>query len=100
MPALIRVFRASVKPGLTDEFQSFFLNEALPLVISQEGMQRATIGLPSESKPNEFLMISEWESLESLKKFTGENWNTAVIDSRESHLLAEAVVDHYYQVDS
>ena len=100
MPALIRVFRASVKPGLTDEFQSFFLNEALPLVRSQKGMQRAKIGLPSEGKPNEFLMISEWESLESLKKFAGEDWNNAVIDPRESHLLVETAVDHYYQVEA
>ena len=59
-----------------------------------------TIGLPCESKPNEFLMISEWESLESLKKFAGEDWNTAVIDPRESHLLVEAAVDHYYLVDN
>ena len=69
MQVLIRVFRASVKPGLNDEFQSFFINQALPLVSSQEGMQRATIGLPSEEKP------------------------------RESHLLVETAVDHYYQVE-
>lgn len=99
MPALIRVFRASVKPGLVDEFQSFFQNEALPLVCSQEGMRRATIGLPYESKPNEFLMISEWESLEALKKFAGDDWNAAVIDPRESHLLVETAVDHYYLID-
>jgi heme-degrading monooxygenase HmoA len=99
MSALIRVFRASVKPGMTTEFQSFFLNEALPLVKSQTGMQRATVGLPSDGKPNEFIMISEWDSLESLKRFAGEDWNTAVIDPRESHLLVETAIDHYYQVD-
>ena len=96
MPTLIRMFRALVKPGMTDEFQAFFLDEALPLVRSQQGMQRATVGLPSDGNPNEFLMISEWDSLDSLKIFAGEKWDTAVIDPREAHLLEETTVHHYY----
>ena len=99
MPALIRVFRASVKSGLAAEFQSFFIQEALPLISSQEGLRQVTIGLPSDDKPNEFLMISEWDNLESLKKFAGEDWNNAVIDQREAHLLVETAVDHYYQYE-
>jgi heme-degrading monooxygenase HmoA len=71
---------------MTDEFQAFFLDEALPLVRSQEGLQRATVVLPLDGNPNKFLMISEWDSLESLKKFAGEEWDETVIDPREAHL--------------
>lgn len=100
MRVLIRVFRASVKRGKTDEFRSFFLNEALPLVRSQEGLLSATVGLPSEDKQNEFLMISKWESVDSLKKFAGEEWSQAVIDPREAHLLSDTAVHHYYQFEN
>lgn len=62
-------------------------------------MISATIGLPSEQAPNDFLMISEWDSLDSLKKFAGEKWDEAVIDPREAHLLEKAEVNHYWRVD-
>ena len=98
-PTVIRIFRATVKPGMGENFRSFFVNEALPLVKSQEGMLRVTVGLPSEVSPHEFMMISEWDSLESLRKFAGEDWNKAVIDPREAHLISETEVNHYYRLD-
>lgn len=97
MEPIIRVFRAVVKPGMNDEFRSFFLDVALPLVRSQEGLLAATIGLPSDVSPNEFLMISVWDSLDSLRKFSGDDWDKAVIDPREAHLLQETFVHHYHQ---
>ncbi len=100
MQPIIRVFRAIVKPGKNDEFQSFFLDAALPLVRSQDGLLAVTIGLPSEVSPNEFLMISVWDSLDSLRKFAGEEWSKAVIDPREAHLMQETFVHHYHQPDA
>lgn len=99
MPVLIRVFRATIKPEAADEFRGFFLGDALSLVQSQQGMIRATVGLPSEQAPNEYLMISEWDGLASLKKFAGDQWNQAVIDPREAHLLSSAHVHHYWRAD-
>lgn len=100
MQPIVRVFRGIVKPGMNDEFQSFFLDVALPLVRSQDGLLAVTIGLPSEVSPNEFLMISVWDSFDSLRKFAGEEWDKAVIDPREAHLLQETFVHHYHQPDA
>ena len=71
---------------MTDDFQTFFLDGALPLAGSQEGLQRATVVLPLDGNPNEFLTISEWDNLESPKKFAGEEWDKTIIDPREAHL--------------
>ncbi len=100
MQPIIRVFRAIVKPGMNDEFQSFFLDGALPLVRSQDGLLAVTIGLPSEVSPNEFLMISVWDSLDSLRMFAGVEWSKALIDPREAHLLQETFAHHYHQPDA
>ena len=54
---ILRVFRAVVRDGKQDEFRSFFLKTALPLVRSQDGLVSASVGLPHPSSPNEFCMV-------------------------------------------
>lgn len=97
MPNLVRVFRATVKPGMADEFRAFFTDIALPILHDCQGMLDVTIGWPIESAPNEFLMITTWDGPGSLKLFAGEDWEEAVIDPREAHLLDQVQVHHYYQ---
>jgi quinol monooxygenase YgiN len=99
MAAVIRIFRATVKPGKAEEFHAFFLDQALPLVKSQDGLLSATVGLPTSSNPGEFLMVTVWENIESIKKFAGENWERPVIDPREAHLLSVTAVNHYYRAE-
>lgn len=92
---IIRVFHATTHEGRADEFREFFVDVALPLVRSFPGLVSARIGLPLEDTPNSFLMISTWSSIEGLKEFAGENWDEAVIDPREEHLLSAVSVFHY-----
>ena len=95
MADIIRVFHATTHEGKADEFREFFVNEALPMVESFQGLLSVRVGLPMEGTPNSFSMISTWSSVEELMEFTGENWNEAVIDPREEHLLASVSVFHY-----
>ena len=92
---IIRIFRAYVHDGKQEEFQQFFLETALPLVKQQEGLVSATIGTPVPSTPNEFVMITTWKDLDSLKHFAGEHWEKAVIHPKEQHLLFNTTVHHY-----
>lgn len=97
MSHLVRVFQAVTKPGKESEFEAFFLGQALEIVQRQEGFVSVTIGLPTESTPGEFLMITKWASIEALKGFAGERWDEAVIDDREAPLLQQAGVHHYWE---
>ena len=92
---IIRVFRAIVHDGKQDEFASFFRDTAIPLLKSQPGMVRLSVGWPMEPSPNEFMMTTVWADLESLKGFAGEDWRQAVVDPSEAHLLDETFVHHY-----
>lgn len=98
MANIIRVFRAVVHPGKEEDFKSFFLNDAIPILRKHKGLVSVLVGFPSEETPNEFLMTTVWTSIEALSEFSGENWQDAVIDPREKHLLARVEVDHYYEV--
>ncbi|MFG0256771.1 MAG: antibiotic biosynthesis monooxygenase family protein [Phycisphaerales bacterium JB043] len=92
---IIRIFRAQIHDGMNDEFRALFENELLPIILDWDGCLGASIGLPMESSPSEFMMTSLWESLDTLKTFAGENWLNPVIDPKEKHLIKEATVHHY-----
>lgn len=97
MANIVRVFRAVVHPGKEEEFKSFFLNDAVPLLRQHRGLVSVQVGLPREETPQEFMMTTVWSSVEALAEFSGENWREAVIDPREKDLLLETNVDHYYE---
>jgi len=97
---IIRFFRAIVHDGKQAEFQSFFLETALPLVRSQEGLLSATVGLPHESSPREFSMVMVWRDLEAVVRFAGETWSEAVVLPEEAHLLERTLVSHYHASDA
>lgn len=99
MSNLIRVFRAVAKPGREAAFQSFFTGEAVSIVRRFPGLVSVTVGLPSDSAPREFLMITTWRDLDSLKEFTGESWKEAVVKPEEAPLLDEVIVHHYLEAE-
>ena len=93
---VIRIFRATIKPGAEAPFKAFFLEEALPMVRRQEGLLSVQVGLPLESSPSQFSMITTWRDLAAVKKFAGTNWEQAVIDPREAPFIGESFVSHYH----
>ena len=66
------------------------------MIRSQDGLLFASVGLPDEASPQEFSMVMRWRDLDAVKKFAGENWQTAVIDPEEARLLKETFVYHYH----
>ena len=96
---IVRFFRAIVHDGKQEEFKTFFLDTALPLVRSQDGLISASVGLPHESSPNEFSMVMVWRDLQALKGFAGETWGQAVVHPDEAHLLEKTFVSLYFTTE-
>ena len=92
---IIRVFRASVHPGKQREFHQFVLNKALPKIKANPGLVSVMFGEPIDSLSTGFVMVLVWQDLNALKGFAGEQWQNAVIDPDEAHLLKETFVYHY-----
>jgi len=95
MANIVRVFRATIKPGKEEAFRAFFIDDAIPILRSHKGLVSVQVGVPRNETPQEFLMVTTWSSLEAMIEFTGENWREAVIDEREADLIAETNVYHY-----
>lgn len=94
---IMRIFRARVKPGRWADFDRLCREKSIPLMRSQPGLITLQVGRAMERQPNEFVLVSVWKDLASLKGFAGERWREAVILPGEAELVEEAGVQHFVQ---
>jgi len=92
---IIRVFRPTIHAGKEAEFETFLRDTAVPLVSRQSGLVAQHVGRSRDPHSTEFLYITVWEDVESIRAFAGERWPEAVITPDEEHLLKETWIGHY-----
>ncbi|HET6758209.1 MAG TPA: antibiotic biosynthesis monooxygenase [Propionibacteriaceae bacterium] len=97
---IIRVFRPTIHPGKEAEFESFLRETAIPLVSQQSGVIAQHVGKPRDSSSTEFVYVSVWEDVESIRAFAGERWQEAVIAPEEEGLLKETWIGHYEVIET
>jgi heme-degrading monooxygenase HmoA len=97
---IIRVFRPTIHPGKEAEFESFLRETAIPLVSQQSGVIAQHVGKPRDSSSTEFVYVSVWEDVESIRAFAGERWQEAVIAAEEEDLLKETWIGHYEVIET
>lgn len=95
---IIHVFRARVQPGKRDDFERMVVDVSTPLVEAQKGLVARYSGRPTGSNTDEFVMVSVWKDLESLRAFAGQDWGKAVIPEEEHPVLRETFVHHYESI--
>ena len=86
---IIRVFRPTIHPGKEQEFEAFLRDTAIPLVSQQAGLVAQHVGRPRDPSSTEYVYVTVWEDLESIRAFAGERWQEAVITPDEEHLLKD-----------
>jgi heme-degrading monooxygenase HmoA len=97
---IIRVFRPTIYPGKQSEFESFLGEEAIPLVSRQSGLVAQHVGKPRDPSSTEYLYVTVWEDVDSIRAFAGERWQEAVITPEEEHLLKETWIGHYDVIET
>ena len=92
---ILRIFRVSIYEDRIEEFRDFFLNTAVPLMKSTDGVEVIHFGLPRPETPAEFAIVMLWRDLEALKAFVGEDWRVPHIHPDEEGIVWERHLDHY-----
>jgi heme-degrading monooxygenase HmoA len=92
---IIRVFRPTIHPGKEREFEAFLRDTAIPVVSQQSGLVAQHVGRPRDPSSTEYLYVTVWEDVESIRAFAGERWQEAVITPEEEHLLKDTWIGHY-----
>lgn len=92
---ILRVFRATAKPGKSEEFRGMLERLSVPMVKAAEGMLGYYVGEPVDPAIPEFTVTTMWQDLDSVKAFAGKNWNRSVIPPDEIPLIAKSSIHHY-----
>jgi heme-degrading monooxygenase HmoA len=92
---IIRVFRPTIHPGKDRKFEAFLHDTAVPLVSQQTGLVAQHVGKPRNPSSTEYVYVTVWEDVESIRAFAGERWQEAVITPDEEHLLKDTWIGHY-----
>ncbi len=97
---IIRVFRPTIHPGKESEFESFLRDTAIPLVSRQSGLVAQHVGRSYDPSSAEYLYVTIWRDVESVRAFAGERWQEAVITPDEEHLLEQTWIGHYEVIET
>jgi transposase/quinol monooxygenase YgiN len=91
----IRVYRARLKAGMRSAYERLCCEVSLPTIRAQPGCLATQIGTPRAGQPEDFVVVSLWSDVESLRAFAGEQWQQAIIVPGEADLLEQVRVEHY-----
>lgn len=59
-----------------------------------------TVGKSRWSEQPEFVVVTRWRSVDALQAFAGPDWQKAVIEPEEEHMLAQVFCDHCDHYDT
>lgn len=90
-----RVFKAKITVGQFEEFQMNFRKIALPLIQSHDGLVSFSAGRITNSADHDFMLVTNWQSLEHIKAFAGDAWQTPLIPSGMENFMEAVWLDHY-----
>jgi heme-degrading monooxygenase HmoA len=96
---IMRVFQVSTHPGKEAEYERFFHETAIPLMKGTSGIVSVSPGAPRPESPTEFCFVMVWDSLESLKAFVGEDYQSAHVHPDEARLVRSRTIHHYDLVE-
>lgn len=95
MNAITRIYRMQTHPQLRAEFEPLFQSVARSTVENAAGCIGVTIGMPTPATPDEYAMISAWDTAETLTAFIGSDWHRVHIPPGMEHFVKASWVHHF-----
>ena len=70
---IARHWKGTAKPGLAGAYKRHLLEETFPALSKLQGFTKASILERAVPDGEEFLIITEWDSVQAIKAFAGED---------------------------
>jgi heme-degrading monooxygenase HmoA len=84
---IARHWKGIAKPELADAYEQHLLSETFPHLLQIKGFIKASILKRRLAAGIEFLIITQWDSLSSIKAFAGEDIEIAVIPQKVREMM-------------
>ena len=86
---IVRMWHGRVNSSKSDEYAEFMKQRAAPDYGSVRGLQKLYFLRKNDGDVAHFLLVTVWDSMESVKKFAGENPETAKYYPEDDEFLLE-----------
>ena len=96
---IIRVFKVKIRKGRLADFKRLVQKQSIPWLKSSDGILNCIPGEPIDEDEREFVMVSMWRDLNSLKKFAGKDWANPVVTEDEEPLVEKMSAEHFLRFD-
>jgi heme-degrading monooxygenase HmoA len=92
-----RQWRGLAKPACADAYVEHLRSETFPAIRQLPGFLSASILRRSLPEGVEFLIVTEWASLDAIRAFAGGDVNAAVVPRKVQDMMLEhdRIVRHY-----
>ena len=87
--AIMRLWHGQVANEKADDYEKFMIERAAPDYGSVEGLLKLYFQRKNEEKQAHFLLVTLWDSIESVKKFAGNNPEIAKYYPEDDDFLLE-----------
>jgi len=96
-----RQWRGLARPERARDYEAHLLAETFPALHKLTGFEGASILRRNVADGVEFLIATEWASIDSIRAFAGANVETAVVPENVHAMMIDydRVVRHYELVD-
>jgi|SRR5438552_1083094 len=96
-----RQWRGLAKPGSAEAYVEHLRAETFPAIRKLPGFVSASILRRVVPRGAEFLIVTHWASIESIRRFAGSNTETAVVPEKVREMMIEYdhTVRHYEVVE-
>jgi hypothetical protein len=84
-----------IREGRVSDFKRMVQEQSIPWLEKSEGMLGYIPGEPLGDNEREFLMVTFWRDMDSLKAFAGMDWDKPVVTEDEAPLVEAMYADHY-----
>ena len=94
---IARIWRGKVPAEKADAYHDYLLNTGLKDYRALAGSLGVQVLRRTEAGVTEFLLLSQWESLEAIRQFAGDDLERAVYYPEDDAFLLERTpkVEHY-----
>jgi len=86
---IVRMWHGRVDASKSDEYAEFMKQRAAPDYRSVDGLQKLLFLRKNEKDVAHFLLVTYWDSMESVKKFAGEQPERAKYYPEDDQFLLE-----------
>ena len=86
---IVRMWHGRVDSSKSDEYAEFMKQRAAPDYSSVDGLQKLLFLRTDEKDVTHFLLVTYWDSMESVKRFAGEEPEKAKYYPEDDQFLLE-----------